>query len=90
MYKKKTQIKNTTGLHARPASDFVMKAKTYMSKVFIQNIDEPDSEPVNAKSIMRILAEGMSYGTHVEVSADGVDETTAVDQLVALIDSFRE
>lgn len=35
MYAKKVMIENETGLHARPASDFVNLAKNYNSKITI-------------------------------------------------------
>jgi len=40
----------------------------------VRNMDDPAAEAVNAKSIVRILAEGMAQGTNVEVSADGEGE----------------
>ena len=33
MTKKQVEIVNKTGLHARPASDFVLEAKKYESKI---------------------------------------------------------
>ena len=87
MYSEQTKIINKTGLHARPASDFVLEAKQHACKVFVRNMDDPAAEAVNAKSIVRILAEGMAQGTNVEVSADGEGEVEAVKALVALIDS---
>ena len=58
MVSKQTSIINATGLHARPASVFVTEAKKYQSNVTIKNVDK-DSAPVNAKSIMMILAAGL-------------------------------
>lgn len=87
MYTRQTAIINQTGLHARPASDFVTEAKKYTSKITIRNLSDQNAEAVNAKSIVRILSEGMGPGTNVEISAEGEDETAAVDSLVALIDS---
>ena len=84
MVSKQTSITNATGLHARPASLFVTEAKKYQSNVTIKNVDK-DSAPVNAKSIMMILAAGL--GTTVEVACDGEDEQAALDALIALIDS---
>ena len=52
----------------------------------IKNVDK-DSAPVNAKSIMMILAAGLGNGTTVEVACDGEDEQQALDALIALIDS---
>ncbi len=87
MYARSVEIQNKTGLHARPASDFVLKAKTFASRVTIRNLDEADAEAVNAKSIVRLLAEGMGQGTHIEICADGPDERDAAEALCALVAS---
>ena len=86
MVSKQTKIVNATGLHARPASVFVAEAKKYESAVTIKNIDK-DTAPVNAKSIMMILAAGLGCGTNVEIACDGADEQTALDALIALLDN---
>ena len=75
------------GLHARPASDFVACAKTFQCAVTIRNLDKPERPATNAKSIMRVLAEGISSGTNIEIGADGADEQEAIDALIALVDS---
>jgi phosphocarrier protein len=87
MYAQQTTVINQTGLHARPASDFVTEAKKYASKITIRNLSDDSAVAVNAKSIVRILSEGMGPGTNVEISAEGEDETAAVDGLIALINS---
>ncbi|MDO4543165.1 MAG: HPr family phosphocarrier protein [Clostridia bacterium] len=87
MYSKTTTVKNISGLHARPASDFVLKAKEFESKVFVKNLNVPDSLPVNAKSIMRLLAEGIVKDTSIEISAEGADERAAVEELAALVEA---
>lgn len=87
MCKEQTMIINESGLHARPASDFVLKAKTFVSKIKIANLNDAGKEPANAKSIVSILSLGMGKGTKVEVSAEGEDEQDAVRALVELIDS---
>lgn len=86
MTKRQTVIQNQSGLHARPASEFVLLAKTYSSAITIRNLND-GSDPVNAKSIVRLLAEGMGQGTPVELTADGPDEEIAINKLVALIES---
>lgn len=86
MHAKQTVIKNKSGLHARPASDFVLLSKKFESRVTIRNVDE-NGEAINAKSITMLLAESLSPGTRVEVAADGGDEAAAVEALTALIDS---
>lgn len=87
MQAKQTVIKNKSGLHARPASDFVLLSKKFESKITIRNVDDNEAEAINAKSITMLLAESLSPGTNVEVAADGSDEAEAVEALVALIDS---
>jgi phosphocarrier protein len=86
MVAKKTVIKNKTGLHARPASEFVQAATKFKSNINIRRVAEEDDE-ANAKSIIFLLSLGLCQGEEVEVSADGEDENEAVDALIALIDS---
>ena len=91
MIAKTTTVINQTGIHARPASDFVYLAKGFQSKITIENLDRPDSEPVNAKSAILVLTRGMGKGTTVRVAADGPDEAAAVDALIEMIGSgFNE
>ncbi len=87
MYSKQTVLKNLTGLHARPASEFVACAKSFESKVTIRRLDMDDAPETNAKSIIKFLAQGISVNTPIEICADGPDEQEAVDKLVELVDS---
>ena len=87
MVSKQTVVINPSGLHARPASDFVKAAKAFDSKIKIANLDLPEEDPMNAKSIISILALGIGPGCNVEITAEGDDEEEAVDSLIALIDS---
>ena len=61
MVSKQTTIVNATGLHARPASQFVAAAKKFPCNVTIKDLTK-GSAPVNAKSIMMILAAGLTAG----------------------------
>lgn len=85
MVTKQTTIINQTGLHARPASEFVSAATKFKSKITIKRIGS-DKE-ANVKSIVFVLSLGLTKGTAVEISAFGEDEAQAVDTLVALIES---
>jgi phosphocarrier protein len=85
MYSRTVLIQNSTGLHARPASEFVACAKQFKSKISIRNVTEEDD--VDAKSIMMLLTLGLAQGEEVEISARGEDEVEAVDKLVALVES---
>ncbi len=84
MFRKETTVTNPTGLHARPASDFVKLAKEYPCEV---TLCKSGGEAINAKSIVQLLVEGIHAGTVVEIAADGAQEQQAVEALVALIES---
>lgn len=85
MYSKRTVIKNKTGLHARPASEFIAMASKFQSRLTIKKLSE--DEDANAKSIVMLLSLGLAQGEEVEIVAKGEDEVEAVDKLIALIDS---
>lgn len=85
MYSRRVTILNKTGLHARPASEFIGLAGKFKSKITIKRLD--DEEEANAKSIVMLLSLGLGQGTEVEITAKGEDETEAVDALVALIET---
>ena len=84
MIKREFEIINKTGLHARPASDFVLLAKGFESKV---TIAKAGGEAVNAKSMVRILAEGIGQGDKIELTTEGADEELAMNALAKLIES---
>ena len=76
-------IKNSVGLHARPATFFIQKANSFKSSIWV----EKEDCRVNAKSLLGVLSLGIVEGTEITLIADGSDEAGAVDALVALINS---
>lgn len=76
-------INNQVGLHARPATFFIQKANEFKSSIWI----EKDERRVNAKSLLGVLSLGIVKGTTINLIADGVDETEAIDTLTELISS---
>lgn len=86
MYSEQTTIINETGIHARPASEFVQEAKKYACKVTVCNKSANGSQ-VNAKSLVRIIGEEFTKGSVIEISADGESEKEAVEALIALVAS---
>ena len=83
MISREVTIKNSIGLHARPATFFIQKAIGFKSSVWI----EKDDRKVNAKSLLGVLSLGIVGGTNIKIIADGADEENAVDGLVALVAS---
>lgn len=85
MYSSRAVIKNQTGLHARPASDFIALANQFSSRITIKKLST--GEDANAKSIVMLLALELCMGEEVELVAKGDDEVQAVDSLIELIES---
>lgn len=81
-FEKNVTISNETGLHARPASQFVQKASKFKSDIKIVFNDKE----VNAKSIMGVLSLGISQGTEIVLKAEGEDESEAVKELIDFIE----
>ncbi len=77
-------IRNEVGLHARPASVFVQCASKFQSRITICNA-KSGGLPVNAKSILSVLALGVGKGDEVEICIDGDDEANAAAALSQLI-----
>lgn len=75
-------IKNSLGLHARPASMFVKTASEFEAEIMV----EKDGEIVNGKSLMGLLMLSAGHGTCIKVSADGKDCETALNAIVELIE----
>ena len=76
-------IKNSVGLHARPATFFIQKANSYKCSIWV----EKEDCRVNAKSLLGILSLGIAKGTEITIIADGADEADAVEGLTQLIDN---
>lgn len=81
MMKKKIEIINKLGLHARAAAKFVTLASQYQSEIFLEH----KNKKVNGKSIMGVMMLAASKGTELTLIATGTDEQQAVDALVELI-----
>jgi phosphocarrier protein HPr len=75
-------IRNRLGLHARAAAKFVHLATRYVSQVRVAR----DGRTMDGKSIMGILLLAAGAGASIIISADGVDETDAVEALYRLVE----
>jgi len=71
----------------RAASEFVACAAQYKSDITIRGADDEDDDAVDAKSIVLLLTLGLGQGAEAVISAEGEDETEAVDAMIALIES---
>ena len=88
LIERRTKIKNTNGLHARPATRFAEIANKFNSEIFVKT---KNKEEVNGKSIIDLLTLGAKRGTELLITADGEDNEIALDALEGLVnDGFDE
>lgn len=76
-------IENKVGLHARPATLFVQAAQKHKAGITVTY----QGKTVNAKSLLGLLALGVTQNAVITVAADGSDEEEALNALAALIES---
>ncbi|MEZ5307007.1 MAG: HPr family phosphocarrier protein [Pyrinomonadaceae bacterium] len=79
------EIRNTLGLHARAAAKLVKTANKFASRVMIR-IEDGDVE-VNAKSILSVLTLAAAKGTKIVVTAEGMDEDAAFEEVFGLFEA---
>lgn len=75
-------IKNSLGIHARPAALFVKVAAQFKSNITVSR----DGMDVNGKSIMGILMLAAEQGARLIVRVEGDDSDEARDAIVDLIE----
>lgn len=83
MIQDKVKIINESGLHARPATLLTQKAEKYKSEITI----EYNGEEANAKSILSVMALGVSCGKEIILKVDGEDEEKVLIDLKEFITS---
>ena len=81
MKTEKAEVVNRLGIHARPAAQIVKAASLFDSSLTL-TVDE---DSVNAKSIMGVMTLAACKGSIIEVTADGDDETKALQSIIEII-----
>jgi len=76
-------IKNTLGLHARAAANFVRVASRFESSVKVQK----DGYLVDGKSILGVLSLAAVRGSRIDIIISGKDSEAALQEIENLIES---
>jgi phosphocarrier protein len=84
MAQRNVVIGSSVGLHARPAALFVQAAARQPVKV---TIAKAGSDPVDARSILSVLALDARNGEEVVLSAEGEGDEKALAELADLLQS---
>ncbi|GAA0404289.1 HPr family phosphocarrier protein [Microbispora corallina] len=81
MAERKVSVTSEVGLHARPAATFV---QTAAKAPFDVTVAKAGGQPVNAKSILSVLALDVRQGESIVISADGDGAEELLDQLAQI------
>jgi phosphotransferase system HPr (HPr) family protein len=81
--RKKFEVKNKLGLHARPAAIFVQTANRFKSEIEVIK----GRQKVNGKSIMGIMTLAAGMGTAITIHISGEDEEAAMHELEHLFEN---
>jgi phosphocarrier protein len=76
-------VVNQLGMHARAAAKFVHLASRFQARVRVGR----HGREMDGKSIMGILLLAAARGSTITITADGSDEETALEALVALVEA---
>ncbi|MBS4939664.1 MAG: PTS-dependent dihydroxyacetone kinase phosphotransferase subunit DhaM [Actinomyces sp.] len=72
-------VADPVGLHARPAAAFVRLAGTFDAEVTVNGAD--------GRSVLELMALGITQGQSVHIEANGADATAAVAALTDMLES---
>ena len=77
------QIKDPSGLHARPAGMLVKEASSFSSEITI----EANDKKADAKKIFSLMSLNIRYGQTITVSVSGSDEELAANSLKKFLEN---
>lgn len=75
-------IKDSLGIHARPAGLFVKEASAFPCDITIAK----DGKEVDAKRILGVMSLGVKCGQEIVVCADGEQEDEAIAKLSVFLE----
>lgn len=81
------EVRNPSGLHARPAATFVRAAAAFSADVTVCNLTRDASRSASAKSVLGVMGLAVARGHRIRIGAEGVDADEAVASLAELVAS---
>ncbi len=84
MPERRVRVASSIGLHARPAMMFAQAAAAQRISV---TVARPGGAPVDATSVLLVLALDVRPGEEVVLAAEGAAAEQAMDALAALLES---
>jgi phosphotransferase system HPr (HPr) family protein len=86
MARGEVEVRNPSGLHARPAATFVKAAGGFDADVRVTNLSRDPGKAASAKSVLGVMGLAVSQGHLIALEADGPDADDAVRTLVELVE----
>lgn len=84
-------VRHPSGLHLRPAAQFVQTAVRFESDIRIVNLSRPRAPEIDGKSMFGVMQCGILSGHQIRIFAVGQDANAAVAALSGLIErDFEE
>jgi phosphotransferase system HPr (HPr) family protein len=81
------EVRNPSGLHARPAATFVRAAGGFGADVAVTNLTRDADRSASAKSVLGVMGLAVARGHRIRIVANGTDADAAVNHLVGLVAS---
>lgn len=79
-------VRNEHGLHARPGAMLVNTIKKFTSNITVANLDGTGN-PVNGRSLMKVVALGVKKGHKLRFTASGADAQAALSAIGEAIEN---
>lgn len=79
-------VSNELGMHARPAAEFVRKANSFRSDIWLRR----NGDRFSATSVIDILRMNLERGAKIMIEAHGVDAGEAVDALEKVLRELHD
>lgn len=85
MAEAEVEVRNPSGLHARPAATFVRASAAFASEVTVTNLTRDTQRSASAKSVLGVMGLAVARGHRIRIVADGADADEAIARLAELV-----
>ena len=87
MARAEVEVRNPSGLHARPAAAFVRAAGGLGVDVRVTNLTRDPARSASAKSVLGVMGLAVAKGHRIALEADGAEADAAVRALAELVEA---
>ncbi len=81
------EVRNPSGLHARPAAAFVRASYAFAADVTVTNLTRDVARSASAKSVLGVMGLAVARGHRILIVAEGTDADEAITSLTELVSS---